>query len=267
LGRRYFYKRYRSSLLARLEMSELNVPGGHVESDISQLMEMWEESQADPLEFLGLISPPEIKKLFPDYLNVNPDVMPLIPSELPTDTDKRLWAYFMTGNYDEEVAGTVKRLEVLEATSLLRPLPAELQLWLTHRMYRLILDSGEPVLWMGEKNNDLFILIDGLLEIMIHEEGKAEPTHVGMVKPGNLFGEYSFITNEASSATVRAVRPSECYVFKGGDLRPMTFGHPSVLAQMAESLAEKLSTANQTLASQQSSNMTFVMPRPPKITK
>jgi hypothetical protein len=41
----------------------------------------------------------------------------------------------------------------------------------------------------------------------------------------------------------------------------MTFGHPTVLAQMAESLAEKLSKANQMLAAQQTSSMTLVMPR------
>jgi CRP-like cAMP-binding protein len=125
-------------------------------------------------------------------------------------------------------------------------------------MYRLILDSGEPVLWMGEKNTDLFILTDGLLEILINEPDNSEGTHVGMVQPGTLFGEYSFITSEASSATVRAVRPSECYVFKGEDLRPMTFSHPTVLAQMAESLAQKLSQVNQLLAGKRSGNTTVL---------
>jgi hypothetical protein len=256
LGVRFFYKRYRSSLLARLEQTELNVPGGRVKSDISQLMEMWEESEADPLEFLELISPPELKKLFPAYLAANPDQVPVVPSELPTETDKRLWAYFISGNYDEEALKTAHRLEMLENTPMLRPLPAELQLWLMHRMYRLILDSGESVLWMGERNTDIFILTNGLLEILITDPGKGEGTHVGMLKPGSLFGEYSFITNEALSATIRAVRPSECYVFKGGDMRPMTFDHPTVLAQMAESLAEKLSSANHLLASRNSGNTT-----------
>ena len=258
LGVRFFYKRYRSALLARLEQTELNVPGGRVESDISQLMEMWEESEYDPLEFLELVSPPEMKKLFPAYLTANRDTMPVIPSELPTETDKRLWAYFISGNYDEEALNTAKRLEMLDNTPMLRPIPAELQLWLMHRMYRLILESGEPVLWMGEKNTDIFILTEGLLEILVTDPGKGEGTHVGMVKPGSLFGEYSFIANEALTATVRAIRPSECYVFKGGDLRPMTFNHPTVLAQMAESLAEKLSRANQLLASQQGSSTTQV---------
>jgi cyclic nucleotide-binding protein len=259
LGRRFFYKRYRSSLLARLELAQLNVPGGRVESDISQLMEMWEEGQADPLEFLELISPPDVKKLFPSYLNANPDFMPLLPSELPTETDKRLWAYWITGNFDEEVANTVRRLELLDNTPMLRPIPAELQLWLMHRMYRLILDSGDPVLWMGEKNTDLFILTEGMLEILITEPGRgSEGTHVGMIQPGSLFGEYSFITNEASTATVRAVRPSECYVFKGEDLRPMTFNHPTVLTSMAESLAEKLRRANESLAGEHSGSTTVI---------
>jgi hypothetical protein len=210
------------------------------------------------MEFLELVAPADLKKLFPTYLTANPDTMPVIPSELPTETDKRLWAYFISGNYDEEAVETVKRMQLLENTPMLRPLPAELQLWLIHRMYRLILDSGEPVLWMGEKNTDIFILTDGLLEILITESGQGEGSHVGMIQPGNLFGEYSFITNEVATATVRAIRPSECYVFKGGDLRPMTFNHPTVLAQMAESLAQKLNTANQLVAGRHAGSTTIL---------
>jgi hypothetical protein len=258
MGRRYFYKRYRSSMLARLEETELSVPGGRVRSDISQLMEMWEEGETDPMEFLELVAPPDLKKLFPAYLTANPDAMPVIPSELPTETDKRLWAYFISGNYDEEAVETVKRMELLENTPMLRPIPAELQLWLIHRMYQLILDSGEPVLWMGEKNTDIFILTKGLLEILVTEPDNAEGTHVGMIQPGNLFGEYSFVTNEVATASVRAIRPSECYVFKGGDLRPMTFDHPTVLAQMAESLAQKLNKANQMMAGKHGGSTTIL---------
>jgi CRP-like cAMP-binding protein len=142
---------------------------------------------------------------------------------------------------------------------MLRPLPAELQLSLIHRMYRLKLDSSEPVLWNGEKNTDVFVLIDGLLEIMVEDKLKGQPMHVGMIKPGSLFGEYSFMTNEAASASVRAVRPSECYVFKGADLRPLMFNHPGMMIQMATSLAEKLNRANRMTAAQQD-DMTVVLP-------
>lgn len=259
LGRRYFYKRYRVGLLRRMEVTTLNVPGGKVESDLTQLMELWEEGISDPLDYLGLICPDDLKSLFPNALAHSDETMTLLPDKfLPTMTDKRLWKFFTTGEADEEVANTVERFEILDRIPMLRPLPAELGLWLIHRMYRLKMDSSEPVLWMGEKNTDIFILLEGLLEIIVQEEGRKEAKHVGLIKPGNLFGEFSFITNEAGSATVRAVRPSECYVFKGADLRPMTFNHPAVLIQMARSLAEKLSRMNQLVASQNADQTLFI---------
>lgn len=258
LGRRYFYKRYRNALLRRMEITALDVPGGRVESDLTQLLEMWEEGDSDPLNLLELVCPPNLKKLFPQFLSEDEETISLLPQKLlPTETDKRLWNYFRDGGTDEDISNTIKRLEILERVPMLRPLPAEVQLWLTHRMYRLKLDSSDPVLWMGEKNTDVFILVSGLLEIMIQDEAKQQPKHVGMIKPGNIFGEFSFITNEAATATVRAVRPSECYVFKGADLRPMAFNHPTVLVQMATSLADKLNLMNQLVASQETDRTMF----------
>jgi Zn-dependent peptidase ImmA (M78 family) len=251
LGRRFFYKRYRGALLRRIETSVLNVPGGRVESDLTQLLEMWEEEDADPLNLLELVCPPDLRKLFPRSLSQDAETITLLPQRmLPTDTDKSLWNYFTMGSSDEYVTNTIQRLEILERIPMLQPLPAELQLWLIHRMYRLKLDSGEPGLWMGEKNNDIFILIDGLLEIMVQNGANGQIHHVGLIKPGNLFGEFSFITNDAATATVRAVRPSECYVFKGNDLQPMAFNHPGVLVQMVTSLADKLNRMNQMMVSQ-----------------
>jgi len=264
LGRRYFYKRYRVGLLRRMEVTTLNVPGGKVESDLTQLMETWEEGESDPLNYLWLVCPDDLKSLFPNSLSQNEGTSSFGPDKfLPTETDKKLWKFFQTGETDEATSNTVKRLEILEGIPMLQPLPADLQLWLIHRMYRLKLDSSEPVLWMGEKNTDIFILLDGLLEIIVQEEGQKEARHVGLIKPGSLFGEYSFISNDAGSATVRAVRPSECYVFKGADLRPMTMNHPAVLVQMARSLAEKLSRMNQLVASQ-TADQTLFMGRSPK---
>jgi CRP-like cAMP-binding protein len=127
-------------------------------------------------------------------------------------------------------------------------------------MYKLKLDGNEPVLWAGEKNTDIFILREGLLEISAPVEGGGEARQVGLLRPGDLFGEFSFITNKVENANVRAVRPSECYVFKGADLRPMTFNHPAVLLQIGVSLADKLNETNQLVASQ-GPNATVFMSR------
>lgn len=259
LGRRFFYKRYRASLLRRMEATKLNLPKGNIENDISELMEIWVEDKADPLNLLELVCPSEIKILFPKYLAQDADTISLpLAKFLPTETDKQLWKHFTTGESDEEINNTLERIEVLDRIPMLRPLSAELQLNLVHRMYILKMDSGDPVLWRGERNSDIFILVDGLLEILLDEDN-AEAKHIGVIKPGSLFGEYSFITNEAAGANVRAVRPSKCYVFKGDDLKPLTYRHPAALVQIAASLADKLDRANKRAAAQKS-DMTMFMP-------
>jgi CRP-like cAMP-binding protein len=261
-GKRFFLKRYRSCLLNRIEGSTLNVPSGQVENDLSELMEIWVEDKSDPLELLELVCPPELKELFPKRLSHDAETTILPTAKLlPTETDRRLWKHFTTGESDEEITNTLERLEILDRIPMLRPLSAELQLSLVHRMYVLKLDSGEPVLWQGERNSDIFILSEGLLEILLEEGGRSRPRHIGVIKPGSLFGEYSFITNEPAGATVRAVRSSKCYVFKGSDLKPMTYRHPAVLVQFAASLADKLNRANQATATHES-DMTIVVPAP-----
>ncbi len=260
-AKRYFYKRYRVSLLRRMEATTLDVPGGRVENDLTQLMEMWDEGKPDPLEYLTLICPDELKGLFPKPLAASAETMSILPGRfMPTATDKRFWQYCSTNVMDEELSNTLERLEMLDRIPMLRPLPAELLLWLVHRMYELKLDSNEPVMWAGEKNADIFILKQGLLEISATVEGKMGTEHVGMLGPGEMFGELSFMTNEVASATIRAVRPSVCYVFKGTDLKPMTYNHPAVLVQISLSLAEKLARMNQVVAAQ-ATGATVFMPR------
>lgn len=260
LAKRFFMKRYRTSLLNRIEDTKLNVPMGDAGTDLSELMEIWNEEKADPLELLELVCPPELKEVFPKHLTHDAETITLPTAKfLPTETDRRLWKYFTTGESDEEVANTIERLEVLDQIAMLRPLSAELQLSLVHRMYVLKLDSSEPILWQGERNSDIFILADGMLEILLDAEDKQRARHIGLIKPGSLFGEYSFITNEPAAATVRAIRPSKCFVFKGADLKPMTYRHPAVLVQFAASLADKLNRTNRTMATHEN-DMTMIMP-------
>jgi CRP-like cAMP-binding protein/Zn-dependent peptidase ImmA (M78 family) len=259
LGRRFFYKRYRTSLLNRMEITSLNTPTRDVENDLSALMEIWSGEKADPMDMLELVCPPELQKLFPKYLAADPETISMLPAKLlPTETDRRLWKYFTSGEPDAEAANTVRRLEILDNIPMLRPLSAELQLNLLHHMYTLILDSGEPVIWRGERNSDIFIIVEGLLEILVEDGAQAKAKHVGLLKPGSLFGEYSFIANEAAGATIRAVRPSKCYVFKGDDLKPLTYRHPAILVQFAASLAEKLNHANQSVAAQERDRTVFI---------
>jgi CRP-like cAMP-binding protein len=133
-------------------------------------------------------------------------------------------------------------MQILERTQLLRPMPAEVQLSFVHHMFHLKLKTGDPVVWISEKSGDVFILLSGRLEACIPHENSDKV--VGIIRPGEVFGEISFITREPRSATVRAIEPSECLVLKGSHLRPVAFNHPALLVMMSTMLATRLRRQN-----------------------
>ena len=98
----------------------------------------------------------------------------------------------------------------------------------------------------GDANDDVFILVDGELEVGTLRAGQFKRFDV--IRSGEVFGEMAFFTREPRNATVRAVRPAECLVLKGSDLRLLAFDHPSILMQMAGVLARRLANFIKTKA-------------------
>lgn len=100
------------------------------------------------------------------------------------------------------------------------------------------LAPGEPVIWQNERNDDVFILIEGKLEVLVDQAG--QPTKVGEIHPNEIFGEIAFFTEDPRYATVRAIEPSKCYVLTDADLQLLAYDHPTILMQMAGVLAKRL---------------------------
>ncbi len=241
---RYFYKRYRSLLLARLQAIELHIPSHtqQLRRQAGLLLESWNEHEADTLNYLAQLAPPQLRNLFPhlidDHLDPNLDVEACLPAE----TDRRLWRHVMRGEIDEGTANTLYRLTLLDQIDIYRPLPAEVQIELAHNLCRVRLSAGETIIWEGEVNDDVYILHSGRLAVFIIDQG-AE-LQVGAIEPGQLFGEAAFLTQEPRTATVRAQEPSECFVLKDSDLHLFAFQHPEVLMQMAGALARRIAALN-----------------------
>jgi CRP-like cAMP-binding protein len=103
---------------------------------------------------------------------------------------------------------------------------------------------GEAVIWENERNDDVYFLIEGRLEVWVTREGQA--LKVGLIKPGEIFGEIAFFTADPRYATVRATEPSQCFVLTDTDLQLMAYQHPTILMQMAGALAKRLADIYQT---------------------
>jgi len=242
---RYFYKRYRSRLLVRLR----SAAGHHMTDEAIQILENWQEKGVDALMFAEKLMPPGLGDLLPHKIGALP-ANPDPPSEPPTsvpETDRRLWQHVALRQADEAAAATLRRLAFLDQSSLLRALSAEVMLKLAHSLTWIALQPGETLIWQGEPGSDMYILTVGALEVLA--ERGSESTRLARVTPGEVVGELAFLTREPRTATVRAIEPSECLALKASDFMLIGLREPSVLMQMARTLARRLARQGDTATS------------------
>jgi hypothetical protein len=240
---RYFYKRYRTLLLASLRAANLE---GDTRSEAllreaSALLETWRgrEKESDALVYLSHLAPPALRRLFPHQIAEHvPAQLPLL-HHLPSSADVRLWQHVALKVSDAAARNTLRRLALLDQTDIYRPLPAEMMLELAQTLCRVKLAPGETIIWERELNDDVYILTEGELEASV-TQADGDIIRLAAIQPGEVFGEMAFFTQEPRNATVRATMSSECFVLKDSDLRLLAFRHPMLLMQMAGVLAKRL---------------------------
>lgn len=242
---RYFYKRYRTLLWARLQGSEQAAAAGTARRmrETQFFIESWSEGDSDALTYLAQLAPLDLRELFPGRIEKQQLQDHVVAENLPTESDRRIFRHIQFGDIDEAAEATLYRLELLERTDVFRPVPAESMLELCRRLCRIRLDRGETIIWEGEVNDDVFFLTRGKIEVLVREDG--EERRVGAVNVGEVFGEMAFFSRDVRGATARATEPSECFVIKDSDLLLLVFKHPSILMQMAGALTRRLARLNQ----------------------
>jgi CRP/FNR family cyclic AMP-dependent transcriptional regulator len=243
---RYFYKRYRSLLLAKLKSVQLLVPAHtqRLQREATLILENWSEHESDTLDYLSQLAPPALRSLFPHAIADQLDPNLEVSVHLPTATDRRLYRQVMHHTEDAAAKHSLYRLAILDQTDIYRPLPAELMLELAHLFCQVNFYPGETVIWQNERNDDVYFLIDGKLEVLISRNGQTE--RIDLIDPGEMFGEIAFFTEDPRYATVRAIEPSQCFVLTDADLQLFAFKHPAMLMQMAGALAKRLADVYQT---------------------
>ncbi|MEX0774181.1 MAG: mechanosensitive ion channel family protein [Phycisphaeraceae bacterium] len=87
------------------------------------------------------------------------------------------------------------------------------------------------VVRQGEPGSSLFVLVDGLLQVSVNNNGSKQV--VGQIAPGQFFGEMSLLSGEPRSATVTAISESTVY--------ELTHEHVAPVLQRRGHIAEALS--------------------------
>lgn len=114
---------------------------------------------------------------------------------------------------------------------------AQGSVWISSRFRRI--SSGEILLREGEPNDCLFVLLEGLVELLKRRaEGGAEES-VSLHGPGELLGVNSFATKETSFCSARVVDSGQCLRLSGEDLENLRTGNSEL-----HSLIEQLVVGN-----------------------
>ncbi len=82
---------------------------------------------------------------------------------------------------------------------------------------RLELSSGVDVFHEGEAGRDLFVILDGEVEVLRRSK-RGHETRVALLGPGDWFGEMSILDVLPRSATMRVVAPAQLLRFTAHDL-------------------------------------------------
>lgn len=237
---RYFYKRYRTLLLAKIApvLQATSTHAGNFKKEAVRILEAWDQKEPEILNLILLLVPQEIKFLFPRYAGEHAEKISNPPEHFTCEADKRIYNHLFLGENDEGAANTLYRIELFDRAEIYRPLPAEILIELASTLCRVKLEKGETIIWEGRRNDDVFIAVNGELEVLVEcaEQYKA----IGLIQTGEVFGEMAFLTHEPRSATVRAIKNSECFAIKSSDLHLLAFKYPVILMHMAKVIAKRL---------------------------
>lgn len=96
---------------------------------------------------------------------------------------------------------------LLATSPLFTPFTREQQKQLLQRFEGTEVDAGMTVIRQGEAGLGLYVVLTGDLEVVTQAETGEAPIVLGQLHPGDICGEMSLLTDQPTSATVRASSP------------------------------------------------------------
>jgi uncharacterized membrane protein len=113
-------------------------------------------------------------------------------------------------------------------------------------MTRETVPAREPVFWIGDHSDALYIVEEGSVAITVpHERGH----HVVLetVSPGGVFGELSFLDGGPRTATVRSVTETVLLKLPQDAFQKFLAGHPHVAISMLRVMAARQRVSTQVI--------------------
>lgn len=155
---------------------------------------------------------------------------------------KGVWATLRDESAQDEDAWDPGQLEVdLENKPFLLQLPQAVALALINAGSRIDHPAGDVVLRAGQANQDLYLVVQGALEVV---EGEMR---VALIQRGDCFGELSILTHQAVSNTVRAAEDCTLVAVPRDRFYELLSRYGSLGTLLNRLLARRLRASNQQL--------------------
>ena len=123
----------------------------------------------------------------------------------------------------------------------------------TYAQYVRTHGAGEVVFREGEKGAEMYLIVEGEVEIRKDTSGSAAKTLVSLQK-GDLFGEMALIDNKVRSASAVTATPTKLLALNAHLFDSMIDQNPDFSRKMIRILAERVRSTNQIIQTVLSSN-------------
>ncbi len=94
--------------------------------------------------------------------------------------------------------------------------------------------AGEVVLEQGAGGAGFFVVDEGEADVTV------DGSPVGMVGPGDYFGEIALLTGSDRTATVTATKDMVCYGMTPWDFKPLVESNTTIAWKLLTAMAQKL---------------------------
>lgn len=129
------------------------------------------------------------------------------------------------------------RAEVLGRLALFQGLPAGTIEQLADAAVPFRFAEGETLICQGGEDNDMFLLVEGAVNVLVTVEGKE--LLVASMQAGDYFGEMSLLTGEPRTATIRAATAGAAYRIRREAIAPLIESDLDLMHLLSRNLAER----------------------------
>lgn len=134
---------------------------------------------------------------------------------------------------------TEDRVRFLQNIELFEDLDQYQVLELAKKLKHHRCEQGKVLVACGDPGASMFVIIEGLLEVLSSSTLGGAEVKLGQLVPGQFFGEMSLLTGAPRSATVVAALDSVVFEVTKEDIKPLLMNNPDLVRNLSAIVASR----------------------------